>query len=461
VAAALALLAPSPVRGGDELDPEEDPSLRVPDVARLDLETMGEGIDLSDENWDGVEGEIPAALAKGQVRAVLRATKGRDAVIAFALRPSTGLLLHRETLRRLRALRNADPVGFGVLVARERATALLIDRLKTRTPVHECASAYGHLAHEAGRMVGGDRPDLAVVKAGVATLRRHEARLGVGVAEWKEVLLPALAVGRTLDDSALVEWALAEVALVVAGKDADPEVARLMVILDLDRGTRLAATSPAEAGPLLARAFAALSGKGALPASDETLVYHFNAAVTAAKRASLPLDVDWRMRTVTGSSLLRCEVPLAVGWIVEEASGAQDLVLRRGGGVGRGEVTLVADVFSANQNYTTEDGKLLDGDSMAMIVKDRQRRMKSALREVTRETATPSRLSRALQPRTGWELAGRLREGRPVHVREWGLKVGRASEKFVVLRLVETDPVDDDPELARVLDSLAERKPGR
>jgi hypothetical protein len=452
----LALCAPATARAGEEIDPEEDPSLRPPDVAALDLATMGDDVDLSDENWDGVETDIPKWLEKGQVRTVLKATRGRDTIVAFALRPSTGLLLHRDTLRRLRALRAADPVGFNVLVARHGATARLIDRLPKRTVTHECASAYGHLAHQGGRMIGGDRPELDVVKTAVATLVRHDATLKVSLGEWKEIVLPALALGRGLGDEALTEWALGEMARVTAGKDADPDVKRLLVILDLEKGTRLAATDPAAATPILARAFAALSAKDALPAQDETLLYHYNAAVTAAKLAGIPTKADWRMRSVTVERL-KCEFPLALGWTVEESPG-QELSLRRHGSPGRSSVHLLVERYDADTNYRSESGKTLDGDSISMILKDRMEHAKPAFARIEKEAVGAGRLSRTIQPKGGWELVGDAKEGKRTRMREWGFKTGKSSERFLVLRLTETSPTASDPELDRVLDSLAERK---
>ena len=101
IAAVASLFAMSaPARSGEDLDPEDDPSLKVPDVAAIDLATMAEGVDISDENWEAIEGELPQQLADGKLRAVLSATKGSEAIIAFALRPQIPLLINRATLFR-------------------------------------------------------------------------------------------------------------------------------------------------------------------------------------------------------------------------------------------------------------------------------------------------------------------------------------------------------------------------
>ncbi len=456
-ALALAVAFPASVRAGDDLDPEEDPELKPPDVAALDLATMAEGVDVSDDNWDSVELAIPQQLAEGKIRAVLHATKGRDGIVAFALRPESSLLLNRETLRHLRALRGQDHIGFNVLVARDRATALLIDRLPKKRTAHECAAAFGHLAWQCARMLGGERPDLDVLKAGAATLVGNDSTLHVTVGEWKEILLPALVLGRTLADEDLTTWALGEVSRVVVGKDQDPEVARLTWILALEKGTRLAATAPKEAAPILQGAFSALAAPGAFPKNDETLLYHYNAAVTAAKLAGIPVKADYKTKPETSDSL-SCEIPLAVGWGVEVISGDEELVLIRGSAPGRGSVSLVVNVFFTNVNYQTEDGKILDGDSMSMILKDRLRRLEATLGKVERELPDPAPLSKTLQPRMGWQVFGQTKEGKPVRVREWGIHVGRTSEKFLVLRVFETSPADDDPELGRILETMAERR---
>ena len=437
-------------------DPEEGPPPEAPDVEGIDLESMGEGIDVTDKTWEPIEKKVRYALGTGDVVTVLRATGSREEFLGMVLRTKTALMVHRETVRNLRALRNKSAKLTEFLAKRNDSAALLLDKAKGKTPEMEAAAAFGHLSFQLSKVLGGDRPVLDVLKASVDALKKNEPTVPVTGAEWREILLPSLSLGATLGDDLLAKWASDEIANVTKGKGDDPEVKRMLLLVDLENGVRLIATKPGEAAPLLTRALTALGAKDAFPSSDETLVSHYNAAVTAARLAKISVKADYRVKSVS-SQHFTCEIPLSLGWSPAEGNGDVEMVVERAGGPGHGAVHLIIQVYETDMNYMTDDGKQLDGDSQSGMLKYHMKKAHSTATKVTRELPNAGKLSNGVTTKASWELFGQDNEGKSLRVREWGLKVGSAADRWYIARVEETDTSDKDPEVARVLESLAEK----
>ncbi len=450
VSALAAILALSAPARADDGDPEEDPRWKPPDVDRVDLDGEGASTDRSDARWGPVERDVHGWLARGDAKAALAATAGRASLVALALRPKTALLLHRESLANVRALRANDLILSGLLVARNRVTAILIDRSGNPAPEAQAAAAFGHLSYLAFHTIAGVKPDLDELKGAASALARNEATAQVTLAEWKEVLLPALALAQNLNEEAIASWAKGEIARLAAAHPADPDIRRLLLLVDLEDGVALARTRPAEAAPLLTRALVALAAKDAIPPRDTVFLSHYNAGVTAARTAGISVAADYKTKAVAGPSL-SVEIPLAIGWEVprgDEEETEPELCVTRAGGTGRGGVSLVVVPVRAS----AAPGQ---GDPLSQTLGDDLRARKAALQEVRRESPNAARPWKTLTVKKSWDLFGTSPDGKLVRAREWGI-VTSGAKPFVV-RLIETSASDKDPEVARVIGSLAEK----
>lgn len=452
---------PPPEEGGGDDEMPDGPDVpeppEVPELGEGGLEDHAKDVDVSDATWSEVERRCVVALARGEVLPVMRALAEKDRPLGFALRPASALKITRAALTSLQKVRAVSEKQGAFLVAGLGTMTKLLGTRREKTPESEAARAMGRALTPVWTMLEGELDQADALKAAVADLHQAEAKVPLSLDEWRAILLPAVIVAGTKADTALEAWAAGELSAVAKARASDPAAKRLLLQLDLERGIRLARSSPKEAEAVLLPVLAALSAKDAIPASDMALASRYNRGVTAARRAGLATKADYRTERLTGvNNQLSAEIPLATDWTIARVEGDVEISLVRADGPSGGAASVTAYRYETDSNYTTSDGKELDGDSMGGMLKDDLKTLKSKLTKVRRETTAPGRLSKAMAVNKGFELAGTRDDGAEVRYRSWAFRCSTDNNVYFIVRVTQVDTVDKDPEVTAVLESLAE-----